>query len=175
VKQVSTARVVALGTADAPGSFVTRPLGEVQLVLGGIAGDRHFGVTMKAGVRQTHHPRGAVIANARQLSIVSVEELGTISSALGGAAIAWQKLGANLVLEGHAKLSQLPASSRLVFPSGAAIAIDSENAPCSKPARELEQPHFVKAAMHLRGLVGWVEREGRVATGDIVTIWQEPT
>jgi len=167
VKQTSTAQVKALGIADDPGTFVTRPLDEIALTLAGIEGDRHFGLTKNAGVREKQHPPGVEIRNMRQLSLVSVEELALISPD-----VAWQKLGANLVLEGRAALTQLPPSSRLVFPSGACITVDSENAPCSKPARELGQPHFVKAAHRRRGLVGWVERAGMVRVGDVVAIWE---
>lgn len=173
MKPKSSARVVALGIADDRATFVTRPLTEARLELGGLAGDRHFGLTKKAGVRETQHPRGVEIANARQLSIVSVEELLQVATRLAAKDLDWKKLGANLVLEGRAALTRLPPSSRLVFPSGAAIVVDSENAPCSKPARELGAPGFVKAALHLRGLVGWVERAGLVRVGDVVTIWEE--
>jgi hypothetical protein len=33
---------------------------------------------------------------------------------------------------------------------------------------------FVKAAMHKRGVVGWVEAEGAISVGDAVTIWIPP-
>ncbi len=171
MKQTSTARLSGLGIADTAGSFVTRSADALQLVLGGLAGDRHFGLTRPAGVREPQHPRGALIANARQLSLVSAEELAEIAAALRVPALEWSKLGANLVLSGLPRLSQLAPSSRLVFPSGACVVIDSENAPCSKPARELQQPGFVKAAMHRRGLVGWVERAGLARVGDEVAVW----
>ncbi|MBL8952412.1 MAG: MOSC domain-containing protein [Myxococcaceae bacterium] len=171
MKQTAKARVVHLGTADTRGSFITRAVAELPLVLGGIDGDRHFGLTRKAGVREKHHPRGVEIANVRQLSIVSVEELAEVSARLGIAETDWTKLGANLVLEGLPRLTQLAPSSRLVFPSGACVVVDSENAPCVHPARALEQPGFVKAAVHLRGLVGWVERVGAVRVGDAVVVW----
>ena len=172
MKQTSTATVKALGIADTPGAFVTRAVDAVTLTLGGIEGDRHFGLTAKAGVRERHQPKGVEIRNARQLSIVSVEELADIARALAAPVVEWQRLGANLLLEGRAALTRLAPSSRLVFPSGATVAVDTENAPCSKPARELGQPHFVKAARHLRGLVGWVERVGVVRVGDAVAIWE---
>jgi MOSC domain-containing protein YiiM len=170
MKHALSARVIAVGVADAADSFVTRALNEAELTLEGLPGDRHFGLTMKAGVRQKHHPPGTVIRNARQLSIVSVEELREI-----GAEIDWRKMGANLVLEGVEKLTQLRASSRLLFPSGAAVAIDSENKPCTKAGREVGMADFVKAAMGRRGLVGWVERTGVVRVGDEVAIWTEAT
>lgn len=165
--------MTGLGIADATGSFVTRSVPELPLVFGGIEGDRHFGLTRKAGVRESHQPRGAQIMNSRQLSLVSVEELAEVAAALGASQLAWEKLGANLVLEGAPRLSQLRASARLSFPSGATVVVDSENDPCVKPARELQLPGFVKAAMHRRGLVGWVERAGLVRVGDEITIWED--
>ena len=173
MKVTLTARLTGLGIADATGSFVTRAVEELPLVFGGLEGDRHFGITRKAGVRETHQPRGAQIMNSRQLSLVSVEELAEVARALGVPAVAWEKLGANLVLEGVPRLSQLRASARLMFPSGATVVVDSENDPCVKPARELQLPGFVKAAMHKRGLVGWVERAGLVRVGDAVNIWED--
>jgi MOSC domain-containing protein YiiM len=159
-----TARLAMLGTADAPDSFVTRPLESVELTLEGLPGDRHSGLTMKAGVRQKHHPRGAEIRNARQLSIVSVEELRELN-------VDWRRLGANLVLEGVERLSKLPPSTRLVFPSGATLAVDAENLPCRKAGREVGVADFAKAALGRRGLVGWVERAGVVQVGDAVAVW----
>lgn len=162
-----------LGIADVPGSFVTRSVPELPLVLGGLEGDRHFGITRKAGVREKHQPRGAQIMNSRQLSLVSVEELAEVARALGVAAVPWEKLGANLVLEGLPALSRVRGSTRLMFPSGATVVVDSENSPCSKPARELQLPGFVKAALHKRGLVGWVERAGLVRVGDEINLWED--
>ena len=33
---------------------------------------------------------------------------------------------------------------------------------------------FVKAAMHKRGVVAWVEAEGLIRTGDQITVWIPP-
>jgi hypothetical protein len=33
---------------------------------------------------------------------------------------------------------------------------------------------FVRAAQHKRGVVGWVEREGAVNTGDEIVLWLPP-
>jgi hypothetical protein len=33
---------------------------------------------------------------------------------------------------------------------------------------------FVKAAKHKRGLIGWVEREGILDTGDAIALWLPP-
>lgn len=172
-------KVTGLGIADAPNTFVTRPLERVALEWGGIAGDRHFGLTMKSGGRQRRFPPGTEIRNARQLSILSEEELALIATELGVARVSWQWLGGNLCLAGHPALTQLKPSTRLVFPSGACLAIDSENLPCKGPGRIVEahfaEPpdlaaRFVKAALQRRGLVAWVERPGMIEVGNTVEL-----
>ncbi len=171
--------VTGIGIADTPGSFVTRPLTSVALDWGGIAGDRHHGLLMAAGVRQKHHPKGTEIRNARQISILADEELAQISATLGIARIAWEWLGGNLCLAGLPSLTQLAPSSRLKFPSGATLVVDGENEPCANPGRVVVQQlglapeiasRFVKAAWHKRGLVAWVERPGLIAVGNAVDV-----
>jgi MOSC domain-containing protein YiiM len=166
--------VTGLGIADAKGSFVTREVDRLTLVWGGVEGDRHFGLTAPAGVRQKHHPKGTEIRNARQVSIVSEEELAQVAATLGVAQVAWQWLGANLCLRGLPQLTAIAPSTRLMFPSGACIVIDGENKPCVGPGRVVQQQsgappelasQFVKAAFHLRGVVGWVERPGVIEAG----------
>jgi MOSC domain-containing protein YiiM len=140
------------------------------------AGDRHAGATRLSDARTTWHARGTPIANTRQLSFVSVEECAEVAALLGVPAVDPALLGANLLLEGFPELSFLPPATRLQFPSGATIFVTEQNAPCVHPARKLaeayEQPRlaalFPKAAMGRRGLVGLVEREGVVQTGDAV-------
>ncbi len=61
---------VLIGRGD---GFVTEVTGEVMLQFGGFAGDRHFGLTRAADSRTPWHPRGTVIGNTRQISIVSIE------------------------------------------------------------------------------------------------------
>lgn len=171
--------VTALGVADTPGTFVTRPVPRVLLTWGGLEGDRHFGLTAKAGVRQKHHPRGTEIRNARQLSIVGEEELQQIAATLQVPRVAWDWLGANLCLSGLPALTQTAPSTRLKFPSGACLVVDSDNAPCSGPgkvvAQQLSEPpelaaRFVKAAWKKRGLVAWVERPGLIEVGNAVEL-----
>jgi len=171
--------VTGLGIADAPGSFVTRAVPRLELVWGGLEGDRHFGLTMKAGVRQKHHPRGAELRNSRQLSILSEEELAQIAAELSLPRVDWQSLGGNLCVSGGPALTALKPSTRLLFPSGACLVVDGENLPCQGPGRILQehfaQPpglaaRFVKAAHHRRGLVAWVERPGLIETGNPIEL-----
>jgi MOSC domain-containing protein YiiM len=172
-------RVEGLGIADTPGEFVTRPLGSFVLGYAGLEGDRHAGLTMKSGVRQKHLPAGTEIRNARQLSLVSVEECALIAGKLRLPRLDPLWLGANIVLGGCKGFTQLPHSGRLVFESGAVVVIDSDNDPCTKAGRAVARAvggpedlatRFVKAASGRRGLVGWVERPGLVRVGDGVTL-----
>ncbi|MBW4022291.1 MAG: MOSC domain-containing protein [Proteobacteria bacterium] len=168
-------RVVRLLAAD-PADFVTTPVETLHLSFEGIAGDRHAGATYLSDARSPWHPRGTPIANTRQLSLVSVEESAEVAALLGIPELDPRLLGANLVLSGFPELSFLPSGTRLQFPSGATIFVTEQNAPCVYPARKLADAHgeprlaalFPKLALGRRGLVGIVEREGRVATGDAV-------
>ena len=90
---------------------------------------------------------------------------------MGIPAVKPEWVGANMVVRGIPDLTLLPPSTRLQFPSGAMIVVDAENHPCRYPADIIAGHHpeaamgFVKAAMHKRGVVGWVEAEGVVRTG----------
>lgn len=171
-------RIAGLGIADSKGDFVTRAVEVVPLTWAGIEGDRHAGLTMKAGVRQRHLPKNTEIRNARQLSLLSAEELLQIATNLQLPRVEFTWLGANLLLEGAPGLTRLPPSTRMVFPSGAAIVIDGDNEPCRKAGKAIVEAlgtdqsiatRFVKAAWDLRGLVAWVERPGVIRVGDEVT------
>ena len=169
--------VAALATPETD-DFETAPAETLNLTLEGIAGDRHAGFTRAAGARAPWHPRGAEMRSGRQLSIVSPEELWEIGYALGLPPLEPGWIGANLVIDGLARLSFLPAGTRLFFPSGACVLVEGQNAPCRHSgraiARHTERPGdeitFPKVAKRLRGLVASVERPGAVSAGDAVTI-----
>jgi MOSC domain-containing protein YiiM len=169
--------VEALLIADGEG-FVSRPVASLQLTFQGLAGDRHAGATRSSDARTPWHPRRTPIANTRQVSIVSTEECALVAEALGLRALDPALLGANLVIAGLEGLTQVPPATRLQFPSGATIFVTEPNAPCRQPGRKIAATYgnpalefaFPKKAVGLRGIVGLVEREGRVATGDAVTI-----
>jgi MOSC domain-containing protein YiiM len=151
---------------------------EARLLLAGIEGDCHGGLTRKSDSRMLEQfRRGTEVRNARQISILAVDELGEIAKIMNIPEVKPEWVGANMVTTGIPDLSMLPPSSRLQFPSGATIVIDNENFPCRYPAEVIEKHHpnpdvgFVKAAMHKRGVVGWVEREGMVTTGDTIIVW----
>jgi MOSC domain-containing protein YiiM len=147
----------------------------------GIDSDCHGGLTRQSDSRMTkQYERGTEVKNARQVSILSIEELRAIAEAMGIPEVRPQWVGANLVTSGIPDLTLLPPSTRLQFPSGAMIAVDLENLPCRFPAAIIEGHHpearlgFVAAARHKRGVVGWIEAEGLITTGDAITVWLPP-
>lgn len=159
--------------------FATRPVPEATLAIGvGLAGDLHAGATRQADSRTPWHPRGTEIANTRQISLVSVEELAEIAAALDLAACDPTLLGANLVLAEAPGLTATPPGTRLMFPSGATLFVTEPNPPCRQPARKLAEAHgrpelehaFVPAARGKRGLVALVERGGAVAPDDAIRV-----
>lgn len=154
---------------------------EVNLLFSGIENDCHGGLTRKSDSRMLkQYKRGTMVRNARQVSILSREELDEVASVMGIPEVKPEWVGANLVVSGIPDLTLLPPSTRLQFGSGAMIVVDIENLPCRYPAEVIARHHpdtrkgFIEAAMHKRGVVGWIECEGRVRTGDAITIWIPP-
>ncbi len=163
--------------------LIAAPVTQVRATLEGFEGDRHGGLTRRADARAPFYPRGTEIRNSRQVSLVAEEELAEIAEDLGVAAIEPGWLGANLVTRGIPCLSRLPAGTRLFFPQRATLVIAEENHPCALPGRVLQGRYpdearlgarFVRAAQGRRGLVGWVERAGMIATGDRVEVVLPP-
>ncbi|MEL6980303.1 MAG: sulfurase [Pseudomonadota bacterium] len=152
----------------------SRSAEQALLTFAGVEGDRHCGLTRSACVRFKHqYPKGAPMKNTRQLSIVSEEEMAEVGAAMGlGEPVRPEWIGANLMLRGVPDLTLLPPGARLIFPSGASVTVDLENAPCALAARSIEAARpglgmsFPKHARGKRGVVGWVEAEGAVALGE---------
>jgi len=155
---------------------------EINAGLGGIDGDRHFGTSKKAGVRELKfHERGTEIWNSRQWSAVSVEEMQAAADEMGVPELRAEWIGANFLVSGFPEFTKLPAMTRLVFPSGAALLIYDENQPCSLSARSIQascagmsdaqMASFVKSARGRRGVVGWVERAGVIRPGDTIFVY----
>ena len=150
----------------------------IALGFEGIDGDKHAGFTRAADARVPHYPRGTLIRNERQVSIVSEEDLAQIAAALELDRVLPEWLGANLLVSGIDALTLLPPGVRMHFPSGAALVVTAENMPCVGPGRvladEFKRPklrsQFAKAALHLRGVLAVVERPGHIATGDVITL-----
>jgi hypothetical protein len=174
-----TGRTVRVLIGPEKKSLVTRDVPEVKVSFEGFVGDRHAGLTRAADMRTPWFPKGALVRNTRQVSLVSTEELALIAEALGVPQVQAAWLGANLELAGVLRLTQLPPGTRLFFPEDAVLVVEGENEPCRKAGRALEDHYpereglssrFVKAAHHHRGLVGWVERAGLIRPADKVKV-----
>ncbi|MFN0194710.1 MAG: MOSC domain-containing protein [Aestuariivirga sp.] len=153
----------------------------LMLRLDGIEDDCHGGLTRLSDSRMLKQFRqGTEVKNARQVSILSVEELAEIAARMAIQEVKPEWVGANLVTRGIPDLTLLPPSSRMQFPSGATIVVDIENAPCRYPAEVIASHYpepkvsFVTAAKNKRGVVGWIEREGEVTLGDPIVLWVPP-
>lgn len=159
-------------TADSATNIASVGMTEMDLTWDGASGDCHSGRTRPSCVRvRAQHAKGTEIANVRQLSIVSEEELAEIADRLGVPKIQPEWLGANIVVKGIPDFTLVPPSTRLIFENGAAIVLDMENAPCKYPAEKIEEAHpghglaFPKKAVNKRGVTAWIERPGALTVG----------
>jgi hypothetical protein len=161
--------------------FVTEAVEALGLGFDGIPGDFHAGVTRRSGGREPWYPRGTEMRNERQVSIVAADELAEIAAAMGIARIEPEWIGANLVLGGVPRLSMLPSGTLLFFSGGVTIKVDAQNGPCRLAGRSVARNAgmedveagallFPKHGRRLRGLVAWVEKPGRIARGEQVSV-----
>lgn len=185
--RVSGVYVAAPGAVGQP-EFVTAAVLRLQLDLSGIPGDVHAGATRRSGAREPWLPRGTVIRNDRQISVLSREELGEIARRLSIPQLQPEWIGGNLLTEGLPGFSALAPGSRLAFggtwqgkgrfDGGAILRVEGYNLPCRQAGRALAgfcgdpalEFAFVKQAAELRGLVLSVDREGEIAPGDAVVV-----
>jgi hypothetical protein len=163
--------------ASGDDGFVTEAVDTLPLSLDGIEGDRHGGPTRRSGGREPWYPRGTLMRNERQLSILAPDELAAIATDMGVAEIRAEWIGGNLLVGGLAHLTLLPARTLLFIEGGVTLRIDGLNQPCRFSGRSVARQYpgqsgldlaFVKAAARRRGLVGWVEKPGTIATGAAV-------
>jgi len=152
----------------------------LAMTFAGPEGEDHGGVTRPSCSRVLDlYARDTPIANVRQLSILSSEEIAQIADTLELDDLDPAWLGATMVVEGLPDFSHLPPSSRLQFggKGGATVTIDMQNRPCNLPAPAIEAARpghgrwFKAAADGRRGVTARVEREGAVGLGDAVTLF----
>ena len=172
-----------LANPDRAAGLEKSPRDRLTLTFDGIDGDCHGGRTRHSDSRMvTQYRRGTEVANTRQLSILSQEDLAEIASTMGIGELPPEWVGANLVTRGIPDLTLLPPSTRLMFSSGATLIVDMENAPCRFVAEVIENHRpgkgkgsaFVAAAQHKRGVVAWVEKPGDIALGDEIVLHIPP-
>lgn len=171
--------VVTVLAAPDPDSIVSRPVAVLEIDLGGVVGDRHYGLQRPSDSRQArYYPRGTSIRNRRQVSLVSVEELEFVRAALDLPDLRPDELGANVLVRGLEDLSALPIGARLLFDNGLGLVCEGVNQPCRLPVEALKARHpdrslsgFVKYAFGRRGIVASVERPARLQSGDHVRVF----
>ncbi|WP_095588277.1 MOSC domain-containing protein [Actibacterium ureilyticum] len=175
-----TARITWLG--HVPGALGDQlraePTDHLTLGLDGPADEAHAGRTRPSCSRvlSQHPERGTPIANVRQLSVLSAEELALIAADAGLDRIDPAWLGASMVIEGIPDFTHVPPASRLQGPDRTTLVIDMENRPCVLPGREIDKdrpghgPGFKAAARNRRGVTAWVERPGTLRLGEAVTL-----
>ncbi|MGA0540887.1 MOSC domain-containing protein [Neotabrizicola sp. VNH66] len=153
--------------------ITAEPVAEMPLTFAGYAPEVHAGLTRPSCSRVlAQHPRGTEICNARQLCLVSQEDMAEVAAELGLADWDHAWVGASVVISGIPDFSHLPPSSRLQGPDGVTLVVDMENRPCQEPAVTIARATdgrgkaFKRAAEGKRGVTAWVEREGTLRPGD---------
>ena len=176
VRRQTIGRVASLHVGVAKRAPTTR-VNSFMLTFTGIVADVHYTATRPAGPREPAFRRGTLLANLRQVSLVSVEELKTIASRMGLARLDPAWLAANIAVEGAGPITQLPRGTIICFPSGASLYVADLNSPCkvaadlirrhARPAPQQTSP-FVTHALGRRGLVAFVYSQGKVNSGDAI-------
>lgn len=177
-----TARVVYLGIVhDRKVTLCSDPQDALDLTFEGPVGECHGGHTRPSCSRvKLQYTRGTEIGNARQVSVLSAEELSAVANEMGIDAIRPEWTGANIVLEGLPDFTAIPPSSRLIFEDGPSIVNDMENGPCKFVGEEIERHHpgkglaFPKVARERRGICGWIERPGILKVGMVARLHVPP-
>lgn len=173
---------IVSGTYAATGRhFETEAVESLALGFDGIEGDVHAGYTRRSGGREPWYPRDTEMRNERQLSIVAPDEMAVVAQRMGIGEVKPEWIGANLLISGIPRLSMLPAGTLLFFRGGATLKVDAQNGPCRIAGRSIAEHVgmadldtgallFPKAAKRLRGLVAWVEKPGRIARGEEISV-----
>lgn len=167
-------RVMWLGLNDDRATGLSnRAVETLILRFAGPVGESRSGLTRASCSRVvSQYPKGSEIRNARQLCVMSVEELAEIAATMGVGALDAALLGVSVLVEGIPDFTHIPPVSRLTSSAGVSICVDMENRPCHLPAKGIEAAMvgkgglFKAAAKGRRGVTGWVEREGTLQLGD---------
>ena len=165
------------GVRTTEGPLWAEPVTEVFAGFGGMAGEVHEGLTAPSCVRvMAQYPKGTEVANTRQFSVLSSEEMALIAADMGLDSLSPSLIGASMVISGIPDFAHVPPGSRLQSVTGATLVVNLNNRPCTFPARAIEAAHkghgarFKPAAEGRRGVVAWVEREGMFRLGDAIRL-----
>lgn len=168
------ATVLWLGSvADSGTDLTSASVAQMELTFAGYDAEFHAGLSRPSCSRVIQqYERDTPIKNARQLSIVSKEELALIAADMGLQELEPRLIGASLMIEGIPDWSHVPPSSRLIAENdGPGLVIDMENRPCHLPAPFIgaENPGLGKSfkanAKGRRGVTAAVEKEGVLTLG----------
>jgi hypothetical protein len=171
-------RIVWLGLVrDRDAALESAAVESLAIGFAGPEGEAHGGLTRPSCSRVVgQYPKGTVIRNTRQFSVLAAEDLAAIAAKMGVDRLDPALVGATMVVEGIPDFSHLPPSSRLQGEGGATLVVDLENRPCQLPAKPIEARHpglgakFKAAAQGRRGIVAWVEREGVFRLGESIRL-----
>lgn len=174
-----TGRIAFLGRmANSHDPIHAEPCDALTATFAGIEGETHAGLAVPSCTRMRDlYKPGTEIANTRQVSVLSAEELAMIAADMGLASLSPTLLGATMVMSGLPDLSFIPPGSRLQAASGATLVVNLNNRPCTLPAKAIEAAMpgkgklFKPAAEGRRGLTAWVERPGRLCLGDEIALF----
>lgn len=160
---------------DRDATMRSSPARTLHATFQGIEGEAHSGWTRPSCARVAQqYPKGTIIRNTRQISVVSEEEMSEVADQIGASEFDPGWCGANIVVSGIPDFSHIPPSSRLQTEAGTTLTVDIENRPCQLPAQVIEEdlPNrgkaFRAAATGKRGVTAWVEREGMLTIGDVL-------
>jgi hypothetical protein len=171
--------VVTVLVAPDPHSILSHQVDVLEIDLGGVVGDRHYGLQRPSDSRQARfYERGTSIRNRRQVSLVSVDELEYVRASLDLPDLRPDELGANVLVRGLEDLSALPIGARLLFDSGLGLVCEGVSQPCRLPVETLKARHpdhslsgFAKSAFGRRGIVASVERPAPMRAGNRARIY----
>lgn len=163
------------------GEMQTSEVERLELRLGGIVGDYHFGFSRKSGSREPWYARGTEMCNERQLTLVAEDELAYVAGRMGIDRIEPEWIGANMVIEGLRLLSLLPPRSQLFFSGGVTLRVDGANVPCKFSGASIASHYperdqtslslaFPAEAKKRRGLVAIVEKPGVIEAGEEISV-----
>lgn len=167
------------------GTTTSDKVDKLQVLPDGIANDRHRGKYKLAGAQESHIVgKGTYVANLRQVTIVSTEELAIIASDLNIPSVLAEDLSANILVEGIPSFTFLP-SCFLSFSRNrgkevsAVLRLMGENRPCVIAGGNLQERYpdearlaskFVAASLGLRGQVAIVYANGIIRSGDTISL-----
>jgi len=177
-KTAHSGTIVWLGRVnDRAASLRSEPVAEAMATFAGLEGEDHGGLTRASCSRVSEqYPRGTEIRNVRQLSVVSAEELAVIAQEIGVERLDPVWIGASMVVSGIPDFTHVPPGARLQTAGGTTLTVDMENRPCVLPAKVIEADapgsgmRFKAAAQGRRGVTAWVEREGMLRVGDVLSL-----